>query len=151
MPSNQKSSLYAVDSAGGGVNILEANLRQQLDATPPQLETALNIFERLLRRRRTPERTVCTQLLELCVQQAPRRALYVLESMGEQRTLDLDDYCRIVRAFIKQVDGDRLARFEEVAIDMLSFADDAMLTAHLSSLLNLEYEQVLRPGADSGF
>ena len=152
MPSNQKSSLYAVDSAGGGVNILEANLRQQLDATPPQLETALNIFERLLRRRRTPERTVCTQLLELCVQQAPRRALYVLESMGEQRTLDLDDYCRIVRAFIlKQVDGDRLARFEEVAIDMLSFADDAMHNyfAHLSSLLNLElHEQVLRPGAD---
>ena len=151
MPSNQKSSLYAVDSAGGGVNILEANLRQQLDATPPQLETALNIFERLLRRRRTPERTVCTQLLELCVQQAPRRALYVLESMGEQRTLDLDDYCRIVRAFIlKQVDGDRLARFEEVAIDMLSFADDAMHNyfAHLSSLLNLELHEQVRPGAD---
>ena len=65
-----------------------------------------------------------------------RRALYVLESMGELRKLDVEDYCRIVHAFImQQVEAQRLARFEEVALDMLSFADDAMHNyfAHLSS------------------
>ena len=142
----RKTDMYAVD-AHAGVAVLESQLRVQVEAQ--QLEEALNIFERLLRRRRTPSQSVCTQLLELCVQHAPRRALYVLEGMSEVRGLDVDDYCRIVRLLImKQIEPDRLARFEEVAIDMLSFADDAMHNyfAHLSSLLNLElHEQVCRP------
>ena len=55
-----------------------------------------------MRKRRTPTQIVCTTLLELCAQRAPRRAQYVLERMGELRGLDVDDYCRIVRLLMMQ-------------------------------------------------
>ena len=128
---------------------LEADLRAHIYAG--SLDPALTAYERLLHRKRTPHATICTQLLELCVTRAPRRALYVLESMGEARGLDIDDYCRIVRLFIMQrVTVDELARFEETAIDLLTFSDDSMHNyfAHIATLLNLElHEQVGRPGA----
>jgi hypothetical protein len=143
-----KGAQYAID-ASAGVSLLEGYLRGELQEQ--HLDNALNLYERLLRKRRTPPQALCTQLLELCVQQAPRRVLYVLESMGEVRGLDVDDYCRLVRLLIMQrVDAERLARFEEVAMDMLSFVDDAMHNyfAHLSSLVNLElHEQVCRPAS----
>lgn len=131
---------------------LEAALRAHIEAG--SLEPALVAYERLLRRHRTPHATICTQLLELCVTRAPRRALYVLESMAEARGLDVDDYCRIVRLFIMQrITVDELTRFEETAIDTLTFSDDSMHNyfAHLATLLNLElHEQVSRPGAGGG-
>ena len=68
------------------------------------LSTVSNGLQELLVRRHrcTPQQSVCTQVLELCVMQAPRRALYVIESMAETRGLDVDDYCRLVRIFIMQ-------------------------------------------------
>ena len=68
---NTKVAMYAVD-ASGNVPALEAGLRAEIAVQ--NLENALNAFERLLRKKRTPSQTVCTQLLELCVSRAPRRA-----------------------------------------------------------------------------
>ena len=135
-----------------GIPAVEAQLRA--DIAVGAVDAALISFARLLHRRRTPHQTTCTQLLELCVMHAPRKALYVLESMGEVRTLDVDDYCRIVRLLIMQrIDRERLARFDEVAIDTLAFADDGMHNyfAHLAALLNLElHEQVVGRGGAGG-
>lgn len=132
---------------------LEAQFR--LDIESGVLDSALDLFDRLVRRhRRTPHQTLCTQLLELCVVRAqPRRAIRVLETMAETRALDASDYCRLVHQFIQlRVSADELARFEETAIDILSFSDDGLHNyfAHLSSLINLElHEQMLRPDADT--
>ncbi|KOO25784.1 tRNA-splicing endonuclease positive effector [Chrysochromulina tobinii] len=95
--------------------------------------------------------TVCTRLLELCVARgSPRVALHVLEHMAEARGLEVDDYCRLVRLFIlRRVSADELARFEETALDLLTFSDDGLHNyfAHVASLLNLElHEVVCRPG-----
>jgi hypothetical protein len=133
-----------------GVPHVEASLRAAVDAG--SLDDALNLFEHLLRRyRRTPHQTVCTRLLELCVARgSPRVALHVLEHMAEARGLEVDDYCRLVRLFIlRRVSADELARFEETALDLLTFSDDGLHNyfAHVASLLNLElHEVVSRPG-----
>jgi hypothetical protein len=96
--------------------VMEGQLKAEVESGA--LDAALTTYDRLLRRlRRTPHSAVCTSLLELCVTQgAISRALYVLETMGEVRTLDVDDYCRIVRLLIlKRVRAEDLARFEETA------------------------------------
>ena len=77
------------------VPMIEAYLRAELEAGT--LEAAFDFYERLLRRRRVPHQTVCTTLLQNTVMHHPRRALWVLETMSEQRGLDVDDYVRIVR------------------------------------------------------
>eukprot|EP00965_Chrysotila_dentata_P244530 6206029-Pleurochrysis_carterae.AAC.2 len=71
--------------AGGGVSIpvLEGQLRAFVDVA--DVAAALSCFDRLLRRRRTPHQTVCTSLLTLCVTNAPRSAMHVLEGMSEGR------------------------------------------------------------------
>ena len=133
-----------------GVPQVEASLRAALDAG--SLDDALNLFDHLLRRyRRTPHQIVCTRLLELCVARgSPRVALHVLEHMAEARGLEVDDYCRLVRLFIlRRVSADELARFEETALDLLTFSDDGLHNyfAYVASLLNLElHEVVSRPG-----
>jgi hypothetical protein len=131
------------------IPILEAHLRAYIEAG--DAPNALSCFEQLLRRRRTPQQATCTALLMLCVMQAPHSAMYVLESMGE-RTIDVDDFNRIVRLFLqKSPDAERLARFQEAAIDLLSFSDDAMHNyfAHLATLLNTELHETLSTGRDS--
>ena len=130
--------------------MLEASLRTAIDAAA--IDQALDLFDHLLHRhRRTPHQTVCTQLLELAIERggSARRALHVLESMAEVRGLTVDDYIRLVRLFItRRFAADALARFEETALDILTFSDDGLHNyfAHISSLLNLElHEQVSRP------
>jgi hypothetical protein len=135
----------------GFVNIptLEAHLRAYIEAG--DAPNALTCFEGLLRRRRTPQQATCTALLMLCVMQAPRSAMYVLESMGE-RTLEVDDFNRVVRLFLRtSPEAERLAQFQETAIDLLSFSDDSMHNyfAHLATLLNIELHETLTTGRDS--
>jgi len=137
----------------GFVNIptLEACLGGFIEAN--DAPHALLYFDQLLRRRRTPHQTTCAALLTLCVAQSPRDAVYVLESMSEARTLDVDDFNRIVRLFLQNSpDSEQLARFQEAALDLLSFSDDAMHNyfAHLATLLNLELRESLASSRDDG-
>ena len=121
------------------VPLLEAYLRA--DIQTGNLKGALDYNDQLLRRKRVPHATVCTSLLELCLTSQPRHAQYVLETMAEARTLEADDFCRIVRLLIMQrPEVEQLERFQEVAIDVLTFSDDSMHNyfAHMATLLNLE-------------
>lgn len=126
------------------VPVLEAYLRAEIEAG--SVDGAFEYYERLLRRNRVPHQTVCTQLLQLCVMQAPRRCTWLLETMGEARGLDVEDYTRIVRLFIMQrVSADQLKEFEEIGLDLLTFPDEGMHAyfAHVTTLLNLElHEQI---------
>jgi len=126
------------------IPMLEAHLRAYVEIS--DVHSALACFERLLRRRRTPHQTVCTGLLQLCCTHAVNRALYVLESFSEQRGLEVDDFTRLVRLFIMQRPSrEALERFQEVGIDILTFADDSMHNyfAHIATLLNLELHEQL--------
>ena len=130
------------------VPVIEAYLRAELEAG--HLDAAFDMYERLLRRKRTPHQTVCTTLLQLTITQQPRRALWVLETMSEYRGLDVDDYTRIVRLFIMQrPEREKLEKFHEIGLDILTFADEGQHAyfAHLTSLLDLElHEQVAERG-----
>ena len=127
------------------VPVLEAYLRAEIEGG--SVEGAFEYYERLLRKKRVPHQTVCTALLQLCVMHAPRRCLWVLETMSEQRGLDVDDYMRIVRLYIMQkCDSARLLEFQEIGLDILTFPDDGNHNyfAHVSMMLNLElHEQVV--------
>ena len=126
------------------VPTLEAHLRAYIEAS--DLPNALACYENLLRRRRTPQQATCTALLALCAASSPRDALYVAETMAEERGLDLDEYTKICRTFVQRCsDGERLARFQEVALDMLTFSDDAMHNYfyHLAQLLGIELQEAL--------
>ena len=132
------------DAAFMTVPVLEAYLKAEIEAG--SVDGAFEYYERLLRRKRTPHQTVCTQLLQLCAMKAPRRCIWVLETMSEARGLDVDDYTRIVRLYIMQrVDVEALNDFQEIALDLLSFSDEGMHAyfSHVTTLLNLElHEQV---------
>ena len=132
------------NSAYMTVPTLEAYLRAEIEAG--SVDGAFDYYERLLRRKRTPHQTVCTQLLQLCAMKAPRRCTWVMETMGEARGLDVDDYTRIVRLYIMQrVDAEQLHNFQEIGLDLLTFPDEGMHAyfAHVTTLLNLElHEQV---------
>ena len=117
------------------------------------VDSALRCFERSLRMRKVPHRAICAGLLELCAMKAPRRASYVLEGMGEQRKLELDAYCRIVRLFLmNRVDTRAIEDFDELAVDTLSFSDDGPHNyfAHLATLLNLELNEAVAQGGAGG-
>ena len=136
----------------GLVNIptLEAHLRAFIDAS--DVPNALSCFERLLRRRRTPHQATCTALVALCVTHSPRDVLFVLEAMGEARNLEVDDFNRIARSFLQRnPDPERLARFQEVALDLLNFSDDSMHNyfAHIATLLNIELRETLTSNRDT--
>lgn len=133
---------------GGGahsylpVPVVEAYLRAEIEAS--SVDGAFECYEALLRRRRVPHQTVCTQLLELCARAAPRRCVWLLETMGEARGLDVEDYTRILRLFIMgRVSREQLEEFMELALDLLTFPDDGMHAyfAHVTTLLNLELRE----------
>lgn len=134
-----------------GLSALESDCKTHVEAG--DVEAALRTFEWSCRRT-VPHKNICAGLLELCAMRAPRRCAYVLESMGDVRQLDVDDYCRIVRLFLMQrVEVAALEHFDELAIDTLAFSDDGMHNyfAHLATLLNLElHEAVSAAGAAGG-
>ena len=126
------------------VPVLEAMLRAEVQAG--NIDGSIGYFERLTRRQRTPHAQVCTGLLQLCVTQAPRQALWVLEQMSYDRGLEVDDYTRIVRLYIMQrIDVEKLLRFQEIGCEILTFSDEGMheYFTHMSGLLNLELHEAV--------
>ena len=129
------------------VPVLEAMLRAEVQAS--NVEASIGYFEQLMRRQRTPHAQVCVGLLQLCVTQAPRQALWVLEQMSYDRGLEVDDYTRIVRLFIMQrVDTEKLSKFQEIGCEICTFHDEGMheYFTSMSTLLNLELHEAVTAG-----
>ena len=129
------------------VPVLEAMLRAEVQAS--NVEASIGYFEQLMRRQRTPHAQVCVGLLQLCVTQAPRQALWVLEQMSYDRGLEVDDYTRIVRLFIMQrVDKEKLSKFQEIGCEICTFYDEGMheYFTSMSTLLNLELHEAVTAG-----
>ena len=129
------------------VPVLEAMLRAEVQAS--NVEASIGYFEQLMRRQRTPHAQVCVGLLQLCVTQAPRQALWVLEQMSYDRGLEVDDYTRIVRLFIMQrVDTEKLSKFQEIGCEICTFYDEGMheYFTSMSTLLNLELHEAVTAG-----
>ena len=142
-----KPSQQSQNPAWMSVPVLEAMLRAEVQAS--NVEASIGYFEQLMRRQRTPHAQVCVGLLQLCVTQAPRQALWVLEQMSYDRGLEVDDYTRIVRLFIMQrVDTEKLSKFQEIGCEICTFHDEGMheYFTSMSTLLNLELHEAVTAG-----
>ena len=142
-----KPSQQSQSQAWMSVPVLEAMLRAEVQAS--NVEASIGYFEQLMRRQRTPHAQVCVGLLQLCVTQAPRQALWVLEQMSYDRGLEVDDYTRIVRLFIMQrVETEKLSKFQEIGCEICTFHDEGMheYFTSMSTLLNLELHEAVTAG-----
>ncbi len=142
---------HSKDFGGGVLTAPEQEL--QANIASGDVAASLANYDRMVRRRRVPKAALCVALLELCAARAPGHTVQVLEAMGERHALEVDDYCRIVRQLIlSRLDGTRLERFEEVALDSLNFSDDGMHNyfAHVAALVNLELHEVVCASALGG-
>ncbi len=135
---------YLAQSAYMTVPMLEAQLRAEVEMG--NLSGAVQLFDRLLHRKRTPHAQACTKLIELAVTQRSRQAQWLLEATTETRTIEVDDCCRILRLLIVGgCERDALTRFADVILDGLNFSDDGMHNyfAHVASLLCLELHEAI--------
>ena len=139
-----KPSLQSQNPAWMSVPVLEAMLRAEVQAS--NVEASIGYFEQLMRRQRTPHAQVCVGLLQLCVTQAPRQALWVLEQMSYDRGLEVDDYTRIVRLFIMQrPEREKLSKFQEIGCEICTFHDEGMheYFTTMTTLLDLELHEAV--------